>query len=121
MSLQSALTVRAPALRRTALSGVAAPYVTDGAMDGPTFLAYAEQVLAPTLEKGDIVFMDNLRTHKVDGVRQAIEAVCQWCATPRRQLLCQEILGQICAPAHQARHRAQSASGSPARLCRSCR
>ena len=39
------------------------------------FLAYVEQVLAPTLHKGDIVFMDNLRTHKVDGVRQAIEAV----------------------------------------------
>ncbi len=51
-----------------------ASYVIDGAMDGPTFLAYVEQVLAPTLNKGDIVFMDNLRTHKVDGVREAIEA-----------------------------------------------
>jgi transposase len=47
----------------------------DGAMDGPTFIAYVEQVLTPTLKKGDVVFMDNLRTHKVDGVRQAIEAV----------------------------------------------
>ncbi len=47
----------------------------DGAMDGPTFLAYVEQVLVPTLNKGDIVFMDNLRTHKVEGVREAIEAV----------------------------------------------
>lgn len=44
-------------------------------MDGPTFIAYVEQALTPTLKKGDIVFMDNLRTHKVDGVRQAIEAV----------------------------------------------
>ena len=44
-------------------------------MDGPTFLAYVEQVLTPTLKKGDIVFMDNLRTHKVDGVCEAIEAV----------------------------------------------
>ena len=52
-----------------------APYVVDGAMDGPAFLAYVEQVLAPTLEKGETVFMDNLRTHKVDGVREAIEAV----------------------------------------------
>src|SRR5262252_9427171 len=51
-----------------------APYVIDGAMDGPSFLAYVEQVLVPTLRKGDIVFMDNLRSHKVDGVRQAIEA-----------------------------------------------
>jgi transposase len=53
---------------------VAAPYVIDAAMDGPTFLAYVEQVLAPTLDKDDIVFMDNLRIHKVDGVREAIEA-----------------------------------------------
>jgi len=50
-------------------------YVIDGAMDGPSFLAYVEQILAPTLRKGDIVFMDNLRTHKIDGVRQAVEAV----------------------------------------------
>jgi len=56
------------------IDGVAAPYVIDGAMDGATFLAYVEQVLAPTLDKDDIVFMDNLRTHKVDGVREAIEA-----------------------------------------------
>ena len=55
--------------------GMTAPYVIDGAMDGPTFIAYVERVLTPTLKKGNIVFMDNLRSHKVDGVRQAIEAV----------------------------------------------
>jgi transposase len=44
-------------------------------MDGPSFLAYVEQVLAPTLRKGHIVFMDNLRTHKIAGAREAIEAV----------------------------------------------
>jgi len=44
-------------------------------MDGPSFLAYVEQVLMPTLRKGDIVFTDNLRTHKIAGVREAIEAV----------------------------------------------
>ena len=44
-------------------------------MDGPSFLAYVEQVLAPMLRKGDIVFMDNLRTHKIAGVCEAIEAV----------------------------------------------
>jgi transposase len=38
-------------------------------------MAYVEQVLVPTLAKGDIVFMDNLRTHKIHGVRQAIAAV----------------------------------------------
>ena len=49
-------------------------YTIDGTMDGPSFLAYVEQVLAPTLHKGDIVFMDNLRAHKIVGVREAIEA-----------------------------------------------
>ena len=39
------------------------------------FLAYVEQVLVPTLKAGDIVIMDNLASHKVAGVRQAIEAV----------------------------------------------
>jgi transposase len=53
--------------------GLIAPYAVDGAMDGPSFLAYIKQVLAPTLRKGEIVFMDNLRTHKIDGVREAIE------------------------------------------------
>jgi transposase len=48
--------------------------VIDGAMDRSAFLAYVEQVLAPTLKKRDIVFMDNVRTHKAAGVREAIEA-----------------------------------------------
>jgi hypothetical protein len=57
------------------IDGTTAPYVIDGSMDGPAFLAYVEQVLAPTLHDGCIVFMDNLRTHKVDGVAVAIAAV----------------------------------------------
>ena len=56
------------------VDGLTAPYVIDDAMDGVTFMAYIEQVLVPTLAKGDIVFMDNLRTHKIDGVREAIAA-----------------------------------------------
>ena len=43
-------------------------------MDGETFLAWTEQMLAPTLEPGDLVVMDNLPAHKVAGVREAIEA-----------------------------------------------
>jgi transposase len=57
------------------VGGLTAPYIFDGAMDGPAFMAYIEQVLAPTLVKGDIVFMDNLRTRKIDGVREALRAV----------------------------------------------
>jgi hypothetical protein len=46
----------------------------DAPMDGEGFLAWVEQMLAPTLRPGDIVVMDNLAAHKVVGVRQAIEA-----------------------------------------------
>jgi transposase len=56
------------------LSGMTAPMVLDGPMNGPAFLAYVEQVLAPTLQPGDIVIMDNLAPHKAAGVRSAIEA-----------------------------------------------
>ena len=55
------------------LSGMTAPMVLDGAMNGVTFRAYVEQVLVPTLNPGDIVVMDNLPAHKAEGVRHAIE------------------------------------------------
>ncbi|MBB3387280.1 transposase [Rhizobium sp. BK609] len=60
------------------LSGMTAPMVLDGAMNGIAFRAYVEQVLVPTLIPGDIIVMDNLPAHKAEGVRQAIEvAGCQ--------------------------------------------
>jgi transposase len=59
------------ALRTT---GLTAPLVLDGAMNGEAFHAYVEQILVPTLAPGDIVIMDNLGSHKVAGVRDAIEA-----------------------------------------------
>jgi hypothetical protein len=69
------------------INGLTAPYVIDGAMDGPSFLAYVEQVLAPTLRKNDIVFMDNLRTHKIDGSRRRSRQPAPRCAIcrPTRQ------------------------------------
>ena len=48
--------------------------VLDGAMNGPAFLAYVEQVLVPTLSPGDVVVRDNLPAHKPSAVRAAIEA-----------------------------------------------
>lgn len=57
------------------LTGVAAPLVVDGAINGEVFLAYIRQHLAPTLKKGELVVMDNLSSHKLAGVREAIEAV----------------------------------------------
>ncbi len=55
-------------------TGLTAPMVLDGAMNGAAFKAYVEQVLAPSLAPGDIVIMDNLSSHKVAGVREAIKA-----------------------------------------------
>jgi transposase len=54
--------------------GITAPCVFDGPINGAKFLAYVEQVLVPALLPGDIVVMDNLGSHKVAGVRKAIEA-----------------------------------------------
>ena len=54
---------------------MAAPMLLDGPMNGPAFLAYAEQVLAPELRPGDVVVMDNLPAHRISGVREAIEKV----------------------------------------------
>ncbi len=46
----------------------------DEPMDGNVFLAYVEQVLVPTLAPGEIVILDNLGSHKVPGVEEAITA-----------------------------------------------
>ena len=56
-------------------SGLTAPLVVDGAINGAVFLAYVQQQLVPTLRRGDIVVVDNLNAHKIAGVRTAIEAV----------------------------------------------
>jgi len=55
-------------------TGLTAPLVVDGAMNGDVFRAYVDQILAPTLMPGDSVIMDNLGSHKVAGIREAIEA-----------------------------------------------
>ena len=52
---------------------IEAPCVFDGAINGARFRAWVEQFLAPTLAPGDIVIMDNLSSHKVAGIREAIE------------------------------------------------
>jgi transposase len=54
-------------------SGLTAPLVVDGAINGETFLGYVRQQLVPTLRAGDVVIMDNLSSHKRLGVREAIE------------------------------------------------
>jgi transposase len=56
------------------MDGLVAPLALDGAIDGRAFLAHIEQMLAPRLRRGDVVVLDNLGSHKVAGVRGAIEA-----------------------------------------------
>jgi transposase len=57
------------------LDGVVAALIVDGAFDGEAFVAFTQSVLAPCLRADDVVVMDNLASHKVSGVVEAIEAV----------------------------------------------
>ncbi|MCA1616926.1 MAG: IS630 family transposase [Acidobacteria bacterium] len=57
------------------VGGLRAPMTINGAVDGEVFLIYVREVLSPTLSEGDVVVMDNLGAHRVEGVREAIEAV----------------------------------------------
>ncbi len=57
------------------LQGIQAPWMLKGPMDGTAFEVYIEQVLVPTLRRGDIVLMDNLSFHKAPHIRQLIESV----------------------------------------------
>jgi transposase len=54
-------------------SGIVAPMILDGAMDGEMFAAYVACLLRQELRPGDVVIMDNLPAHKVAGVRETIE------------------------------------------------
>lgn len=56
------------------MTGMVAPMVLDGPINGDWFEAYVRQVLVPDLGRGDVVIMDNLSSHKRAGVREAIEA-----------------------------------------------
>jgi transposase len=55
--------------------GVIAAMTVESHTDGDVFLAYIEQVLCPRLQEGQVVIMDNLPAHKVEGVRRMIEAM----------------------------------------------
>ena len=55
-------------------TGIAAPMLIKGAMNGEAFLAYIEHCLVPTLKRRDVVVIDNVPFHKVTGVEEAIQA-----------------------------------------------
>ncbi|MGH7861127.1 MAG: IS630 family transposase [Candidatus Dormibacteraceae bacterium] len=65
--------------RTTLVSALGAAWIRaamtlPGAINGATFRAFVEQVLGPTLEPGQIVVLDNLSAHKVEGIAALIEA-----------------------------------------------
>ena len=57
------------------MSGMIAPMVLDGPINGDWFEAYVTRVLVPELRPGDVVIMDNLGSHKSQAVRRAIRSV----------------------------------------------
>ena len=56
------------------LAGITAPLVLRGAVNGSLFFTYMEQCVAPTLQAGDILFLDNLSAHKVPGLEALVAA-----------------------------------------------
>ena len=58
--------------------GLVAPWIIEGAMDGPAFDTYVRTQLAPTLGRGDVVILDNLNVHKSPRAAQAIRAKGAW-------------------------------------------
>ena len=63
---------RTSILATVRLSGVNAPVTFKGTLNGDVFALYVKYVLAPTLNVGDVVFLDNLSSHKVAGVLDPI-------------------------------------------------
>lgn len=66
---------RTTVLSSVRLDGTTIPFVFEGALNGDIFRVYVTQLLAPSLKPGDIVVMDNLSSHKVSGIVEAIEVM----------------------------------------------
>lgn len=66
---------RTTILSSVRLDGATIPFVFEGALNGDIFRVYVTQLLAPSLREGDVVIMDNLSSHKVKGIIEAIEGV----------------------------------------------
>jgi transposase len=60
------------------LEGIRTGLSVPGAIDGGTMLFFVEELLAPTLNRGDMVVMDNNPIHKLDDIEDAIEAAGAW-------------------------------------------
>ena len=60
------------------LDGIRTGLSVPGPIDSDTMLFFVEELLVPTLKRGDIVLMDNNPTHKLDEIEDAIEAAGAW-------------------------------------------
>ena len=58
--------------------GLIAPWVIDGAMDGPAFDTYVSTQLAPSLSRRDVVILDNLSVHKSPRAAKALAEIGAW-------------------------------------------
>jgi hypothetical protein len=61
-------------LSAMSLKGMLATMTIEAATNTEIFLAYLDQVLCPALAPGDVVAMDNLSSHKVQGVRERLQS-----------------------------------------------
>jgi transposase len=60
------------------LTGMRTALSVKGAIDSETMVYFVEEMLAPTLQRGDFVFFDNCQIHKADEIEDAIEARGAW-------------------------------------------
>jgi transposase len=60
------------------LYGLTAPWVLNGPMTRAAFNVYVETQLAPTLDKGDVVLLDNLGSHKSEAATECLKAKGAW-------------------------------------------
>ena len=58
--------------------GLTAPWIIPGAMDRIAFDTYIETQLAPTLEPGDVVILDNLKVHDSAKAKAALAERGAW-------------------------------------------
>src|SRR5690242_1034501 len=61
-------------LAALSLQGMGEALILEGSADTTVFEIYVEQILAPSLQAGQIVILDNLNTHTGEKIRQVIEA-----------------------------------------------
>jgi putative transposase len=54
---------------------IEAPWLLDRPINAERFQAYVENILVPTLRRGDLVIVDNLQSHKRKAIRKALRQV----------------------------------------------